>query len=46
VAAVVTPSGDPLSMFALAVPLYAFYEISILIGRIAVRETKTAPVEE
>ena len=34
VAAVITPSGDPLSMLALAVPLYLFYEIAILIGRV------------
>lgn len=34
VAAVITPSGDPFSMLALAVPLYAFYELSILIGRL------------
>jgi sec-independent protein translocase protein TatC len=34
VAAVITPSGDPFSMLALAVPLYFFYEISIVIGRI------------
>jgi sec-independent protein translocase protein TatC len=33
-AAVVTPSGDPFSMLALAVPLYFFYEISIVIGRL------------
>jgi sec-independent protein translocase protein TatC len=33
-AAVITPSGDPLSMMALAVPLYVFYEISIVLGRI------------
>jgi sec-independent protein translocase protein TatC len=32
-AAVITPSGDPFSMLALAVPMYIFYEISILIGR-------------
>jgi sec-independent protein translocase protein TatC len=32
-AAVITPSGDPFSMMALAVPLYAFYEVSIVIGR-------------
>ncbi len=31
-AAVITPSGDPISMLALAVPMYLFYEISILIG--------------
>lgn len=35
VAAVVTPSADPFSMFALAVPLYFFYEGSIVIGRLA-----------
>ena len=34
VAAVITPSGDPFSMIALAVPLYGFYELSILIGRL------------
>jgi sec-independent protein translocase protein TatC len=32
-AAVITPSGDPFSMLALAVPMYVFYEASILIGR-------------
>jgi sec-independent protein translocase protein TatC len=32
VAAVITPSGDPISMLALAVPMYIFYELSILIG--------------
>ncbi|MDA8341707.1 MAG: twin-arginine translocase subunit TatC [Actinomycetota bacterium] len=31
-AGVFTPSSDPFSMLALAVPLYAFYELSILIG--------------
>ena len=33
-AAFVTPSGDPFSMMALAVPLYLFYEVSILLGRL------------
>lgn len=32
-AAIFTPSSDPVSMFALAIPLYLFYEGSILIGR-------------
>jgi sec-independent protein translocase protein TatC len=31
-AAVITPSGDPYSLIALAVPMYVFYECSILIG--------------
>jgi len=34
VAGVFTPSGDPVSMLALAVPLTAFYFISILIGKL------------
>jgi sec-independent protein translocase protein TatC len=32
VAAVITPSGDPYSLFALAVPMYVFYECSIVLG--------------
>ncbi len=32
--AVITPSGDPFSMLALAVPLYVFYELSILVGKL------------
>src|SRR5262245_43963372 len=36
-AAVITPSQDPYSLFFLAVPMYAFYEASILIGRILKR---------
>jgi sec-independent protein translocase protein TatC len=31
--AVITPSGDPISMLALSIPMIAFYEISILVGR-------------
>ncbi len=37
VAGVITPSSDPFSMIALAVPLYIFYEVSIVIGRIIQR---------
>ena len=32
-AAVITPSQDPYSLFFMAVPMYIFYEMSILIGR-------------
>lgn len=35
IAAVITPSGDPYSMMALAGPMTVFYAISILIGRVA-----------
>ena len=31
--AVITPSGDPVTLLALSVPMVLFYEISILIGR-------------
>ena len=34
VVAVLTPGGDPISTIALAVPMYLFYEFSILFGRI------------
>ncbi len=33
-AAVITPSQDPYSLFFMVLPLYLFYEASILIGRI------------
>ncbi len=33
-AAVVTPSSDPFSMLALAIPLLLFYEASILVGKL------------
>lgn len=32
VVAVLTPSGDPISLAALSVPMYIFYELSILVG--------------
>lgn len=36
-AAVITPSQDPYSLFAMAIPMYIFYEASILIGRVLKR---------
>jgi sec-independent protein translocase protein TatC len=35
--AVITPSGDPITLLAMAVPMVLFYEASILIGRFALR---------
>lgn len=35
IAALITPSGDPYSMMAMAAPMSVFYGIAILIGRIA-----------
>jgi sec-independent protein translocase protein TatC len=37
VSGVVTPSSDPFSMLAMAVPMLAFYEISIVIGKVISR---------
>jgi sec-independent protein translocase protein TatC len=34
VAAVITPSGDPYSLFAMAIPMYLFYEGAIVVGRL------------
>ena len=36
-AAVITPSGDPFSLFALAIPMLVFYWCAILVGWILVR---------
>jgi sec-independent protein translocase protein TatC len=33
VAAVITPSSDPFSFLAMAVPLLIFYEAAIVVGR-------------
>jgi sec-independent protein translocase protein TatC len=36
-AAVITPSQDPYSLFAMAIPMYLFYEGVIILGRILKR---------
>ena len=36
-AAIITPSQDPFSLLFMAVPMYIFYEIAIIIGRILKR---------
>jgi sec-independent protein translocase protein TatC len=36
-AAVITPSQDPYSLFLMAIPMWIFYEASIIIGRIMKR---------
>ncbi|MGH9274657.1 MAG: twin-arginine translocase subunit TatC [Acidimicrobiales bacterium] len=40
--AVITPSGDPISMVALSGPMVLFYEVSILIGRVLQRRKRAA----
>ena len=36
-AAVITPSSDPYSMLAMMIPMYVFYELSILVARLLKR---------
>lgn len=38
--AVITPSGDPFTLMVLSVPMYAFYELAILYGRLARRRER------
>jgi len=40
--AVITPSGDPFTLMVLSIPMYLFYEISILFGRIRNRRARKA----
>lgn len=40
-AAVITPSSDPYTMLALMLPMLAFYEAAILVGRLLARRTAT-----
>jgi len=40
--AVITPSGDPISMLMLTVPMVLFYEIAIVIGRMMERRKRAA----
>ena len=42
-AAIITPSGDPVTLAALSVPLYVFYEVSILVGYLILRRRSGEP---
>jgi len=46
IAAVGTPSGDPYSLFALAIPMYIFYELAIVVGRVIERAKRKAAERE
>lgn len=37
IAAVITPSSDPFSMLAMAIPMIVLYEVAIVVGRLAKR---------
>jgi sec-independent protein translocase protein TatC len=36
-AAVITPSSDPYTMLAMSIPMWIFYELSIIVGRLMKR---------
>jgi sec-independent protein translocase protein TatC len=40
VAAIITPSGDPISMLALAVPMSVLYVVAVVIGFVAQRRKR------
>ncbi len=40
--AVITPSGDPYSLAILSIPMYLFYEMSILVGMLLTRKRRKA----
>ena len=44
--AVITPSGDPFTLMALSIPMYAFYEIAILWGVLAGRRKRKREAAE
>lgn len=39
-AAIITPSGDPVSLFSLSIPMYLFYEVSIVVGHLLTRRRR------
>jgi sec-independent protein translocase protein TatC len=39
---VITPSGDPISLMALALPMVVLYFLSILVGWLVVRRRRKA----
>lgn len=43
--AIVTPSGDPYTLIVMSVPMYLFYEIAIIFGRIRERRRNSATPE-
>lgn len=45
-AAAITPSGDPFTLAMLSVPMYLFYELSLLIGRLILRRRSKAQRSE
>jgi sec-independent protein translocase protein TatC len=44
--AAVTPSGDPITLGVLSIPMYAFYELSIVFGRLHLRRKRKAEAKQ
>lgn len=44
VVALITPSGDPYTLLVMSIPMYIFYEIAIIYGRLRERRRKSASV--
>ncbi|MBJ7292699.1 MAG: twin-arginine translocase subunit TatC, partial [Ilumatobacteraceae bacterium] len=43
-AAVITPSGDPISMLALAIPMSLLFAVAVLVGWLLVRRRPSASI--
>ena len=41
-AAIITPTGDPFTLLVLAIPMYFFYELAIIIGGRLTRNRRSA----
>jgi sec-independent protein translocase protein TatC len=41
-AAILTPTGDPLNLFLMAAPMIVFYEVGIIAARIVGKKRKAA----
>jgi sec-independent protein translocase protein TatC len=46
IAAVITPSGDPVSMLALAVPMTVLYILAVIIGFVAQRRKRKSSQDD
>ncbi len=42
-AAIITPTGDPFNLAIVTIPMYLFYEISIVVGRMLLRRRGAGP---
>ena len=43
IAAIITPTPDPFTQMSVAIPLYALYEIGVVLARVAAPEDEDSP---